>query len=181
MIIEYTLTAEDYLTFHLFTSSKSALIKKKRSRNKILVPVCYLIIGVFSFYNGKQIFAVLMALASVLWYFLYPIREKARYVKYFKDFIKENHQEKIGRTVTLEIQNDLIFSKDSGGEGKILTTEIAELNEIPHYIFLKFKTGQVLIFPKDKMPAFEALRTRLRELASYLSIPYNVDEHWKWK
>ena len=96
-------------------------------------------------------------------------------------FIKENYKDRLGRTATLEFNNDFILAKDNGSESKVLTTELEEICEIPTTIFVRLKGGQSFILPKDKIENFDNVKARLRELATYLKIKYETDEKWEWK
>jgi len=113
--------------------------------------------------------------------FIYPRWEKQYYTRHYKGFIKENYKNRFDRIATLELTNDYILAKDNGSESKVLTTELEEICEIPTTIFVRLKGGQSFILPRDKIVEFDNLKSRLRELASYLKIDYVTDENWEWK
>jgi hypothetical protein len=53
MTFELKIDENDYLTYQLFVASKSESIKKKRNRNKIIMPILYLALGAFVFYQNN--------------------------------------------------------------------------------------------------------------------------------
>lgn len=181
MTIDYKIDEIDFLTHQLFVASKSDRIKKKRKRNKVILPLIYIAFGILFLFQDKVSLAILFYIIGLLWFFIYPIYERRHYVKHYKGFIKENYKDRLGRTATLEFNNEYILAKDSGSESKVLTTELEEMCEIPTTIFLRLKGGHSFILPKDKITDFDKVKARLKEIADHLKIKYNTDEKWEWK
>lgn len=82
---------------------------------------------------------------------------------------------------TIKLSNDCILAKDDGSESKVLTREIETINEISSAIYITLKGGQSFILPKDKISDIDAVTIRLKELAAWLNILYNIDDTRKWK
>lgn len=181
MILDYNIDEKDYLTYQLFGASKFALIKKKRRKNKIIVPVIYTVLGFLLLFFGIVSLAILFFAIGLLWFLLYPLWESKHYIKHFRAFIKENYKERIGRTATLELSNEFVQVKDNGSELKILTSELEKIFETPAAIFIKINGGPSFILPKNKLPNIDDVKIILKELATYLKIEYEVDEEWEWK
>lgn len=181
MIIEYKIDENDMLAYHLFVASKSERIKKKRLRNKVILAVVYVAIGLLFLYQHKVSVALIFIIVGLMWVFIYPIRERRLYVKHYKDFIKENFKDSPIRTGTLELDDDYILAKENGSESKILTVELEEICEIPTTIFVRLKGGKSFVLPKDKISEVDKVRARLEELAIHLKINYSLDENWKWR
>ncbi len=181
MTFQYNIDETDFLTFQLYTASKSKNIKKRRLKNKIIVPIFYLAIGLFFFYLNNLLIAILFTLFAFAWYLLYPKWEKHFYVRHYKKFIQENYKERLGRLVAIEFNNESIIAKDNGSESKIILTELEAFNEIPQAIYVKIKTGQSFIIPKSKIFKIDEIRLEIKTLASKLEIPYNDENDWEWK
>jgi hypothetical protein len=181
MTIDYKIDENDFLTHQLFVASKSSRIKRKRRRNKLIVLVIYAVLGILLFIENKYFLSIIFLAIGILWFFIYPIWEKRHYIKHYKEFIKENYKDRLGRNTRLEISNDYILAKDNGSESKILTTELEEIHEIPTTIFIRLKGGQSFILAKDKIANVDAVKATLKELAAYLKIKYITDEKWEWK
>ncbi len=81
----------------------------------------------------------------------------------------------------LTVEDKLIVAKDEASESKIANTELASIVEIPSAIYLKLKTAQSFILPKDKIEDILDLTVRLKQLAEHLNIDYIIDDTWKWK
>jgi hypothetical protein len=124
MTINYKIDRNDLLLHQLFLASKSERIKKKRQRNKWGVLVVYFFFGSLFLFDHSFTLGIIFFIIGLLWFFMYPIRERKRYIKHYEDFIEENYKERFDRMVSLEFSNDFIIAKDSGSESKILTTEI---------------------------------------------------------
>jgi ABC-type multidrug transport system fused ATPase/permease subunit len=181
MTIHYKIDESDYLIHQLFVASKSERIKKKRLRSRIIVPLIYVVLGLYFLVQSNVLLAIIIFIIGILWFFVYPIWERRHYIKHYKGLIKENYKDSLGIIATLEFDNDYILAKDTGSESKILTTEIEDICEIPTTVFVRLKGGQSLILPKDKIANFESLKSRLKELANHLKIKYNTDEKWEWR
>ena len=181
MIIEYKIDKNDYLTHQLYIASKSERIKKKRMKNKVVVPLIYAIFGLLLLWIDKLGMAIIFFAVGILWYFIYPIWEKRHYIKHYEGFIKENYRDTVDRTASLEFSNEYIIAKDSGSESKVLTKELKKIDEISTAIFVRLKTGQAFVLPKDKIKNIDLLIMKLKELAKFLDIEYNLEDNWKWK
>jgi len=179
--IEYQLNENDFLIYQLYIASKSDRIKKKRQRNRIIIPILYLVLGIFLFWGNQILMPTLLVILGLLWFFFYPIWEKRRYVNHYKAFIQENYKLRLGRIVTLEFDNEYILAKDNGSESKVLATELVEMIELPTIILMKLGGGQSFILPKNEIPQLEELKANLRELAHYLKIKYEIEGEWEWK
>lgn len=181
MTFELKIDENDYLTYQLFVASQSKTIKRKRKRNKIIVPIFYLVLGVFGFYQSYRSLGVLLCVLAVLWFFIYPLWERNNYIKHYKNFIQENYKDAFGKSAFLEISNQTIFIKDELSEAKVSTSEIQEITEIPTTIYIRMKAGKTLILPKDKIASIQELKSELIRLATVLKISYISDENWVWR
>ena len=181
MTITYKLNESDFLIHHLYIASQSERIKKKRQRNKVRLPIIYLAFAVLTFFLEMSYVTPLFIIIGILWYFLYPLWERRHYINHYKGFISETNKDSFDSIVTLDISNDFIDAKDRGGEGKIFTSELTELNEIPSTIFIRLKGGSSIILPKDRIDNIAEVRAKLMELADYLKIKYTIDDKWEWK
>jgi len=181
MKLQYSLEKNDYVTFQLFTASKSNRIIKKRRNNKILPPLIYIALAVVSYYLEDIGLSVAFIIIGLLWFLFYPAYERKKYLRHYEKNIEENYKNRFGKLETLEFNEDYILSKDYSGEGKIILSEVEELNEIKEYFFLKFNSGVSLIIPKYKIDNLEQVSNYLIGLVSGLKKKHKVDLNWKWK
>ncbi len=180
MNIEFKIDENDYLIHQLFVASKSKRIIKKRKRNKVIVPLIYFALGLILMFIIDLPIGILFFLFALFWFLIYPKWEKKRFINHYKEHIKEIYKDRLGKSATLLLGNEFIIAKDSGSESKILTSEILEINEIPSMILIRLKSGHSFILPKDKIPNIDYVKTRLKELSTYLKIRYDMDEKWEW-
>jgi hypothetical protein len=183
MKIEYKLDENHYLTYQLYTASVSKVLLKKRKRNKIILPVLYLLFAamillVYRKFNWSIYFLIITA---ILWYCYYPKWEKRRYIRYYKNFIKEEFGNRFNKIITVEIEDEYLLATDDGSETKISTKELEKVTELSTIVLIKLKNGTSIIFPKDKMGNIEEVIIRIKKLADHLNIPYTTDLNWEWK
>lgn len=181
MKIEYKLEKIDFLKYQLFAASKSERIIKSRKNSRIRLPIVYLLLGLLLFAFADLIFALIFIGIGVVWYLLHPYFMKKRYIRHFEKYIDENYQNRFSKTVTIDFEGEYIISTDYLGESKLKIREIAEINEIKDYIFLKFSSGESLIIPKDRLENVNELNNILTKIVSDLSINHNIDLDWQWK
>ena len=181
MQTEYNIDANDFLAYQLYTASRSKMIRNKRLRNKILVPVVYLAFGLMFILLENDTAAVIFCAIAIIWFFVFPLWERSRYIGYYKKYLNENYKERFGRKVTTRFENDFIYTYDNGNEGKISITEVEEINEIPLLFLVKLKTGQSLIIPKNKIGNLSEIKSGLKDFAVKLSCRYTEEPEWKWR
>ncbi len=181
MVVEFKITENDFLIHQLYLASISDRIRKKRQRNRIIVPLIYSVVGIIAFSLSNSTTTIICFIIATLWFLFYPMREKRRYSKHYESFIKDSYKERIGRLAVIEFSNDFIVTKDEGSESKILTKEFEAMVELPTIILLKLKGGQSIILPKERIKNIDALIVRLNELADYLKIEYIMNDKWEWK
>jgi hypothetical protein len=183
MTIVYALEEKDYLNYFLFSASKSDRVRKNRWRNKVIIPVAYLSFGIFIILISQKDISwfASFALLAILWFFIYPVYERGKFIRHYNSRIKENAKELLHKLGSLQIDNDYIYEKDNANESKFKTTEIVEITEISSNIFIKLNSAKSIVIPKDRILEIEALIQRLKDLAAYLNIQYNIENEWKWK
>jgi len=181
MIINYSVDENDYLTHQLYVASKSMTIKNSRLMGKIITPIILVGFGCVKFNEGNLFMLILLSTLAIIWFFFYPLIEKHRYKKYYKNFIKETYKNTSGKAATLEVNDEYILSNHDGNESKILIKELEEINEIDNYIFIKLKIGGSFVLPKNKINSVNDLVFKLQELSKTLGIKYNFEKNWKWE
>jgi hypothetical protein len=181
MLIEYKIKEEDFLTHQLYIASVSDRNIKKRKKIKIIPSVIYILLGLIIILLGDVPFGTTLIIIASLWYLIYPLWERRYYKSHFKNFIEDNYKDRIGKALTLEIQNEYLLSKGKGIELTLKTSEIEEIVEIPTLILIKIKGGQAFVLPINEIAYIENLKHSLRLLAKHVNVSYNVFENWKWK
>jgi hypothetical protein len=180
MTLTYKLSANDFLTYQLYTASQSGRVQKQRTRNKWVIALIFWVLGFILLYQRSFVEGSLALAVSVAWYFLAPIWERRRYINHYRAYISSTYGERLGAPTSLKIERDELFAKDEGSETKVMTGEIEEITELPSLILMKLKTGASFIIPKKEIDA-AALIAHLENMASEWRINYTVKTDWAWK
>lgn len=178
MTYQYSLSFNDFLTYQLYTVSKSKRIKKKKNRSWILMPAALLIFGIAMSFKDSE-YGFTYGILAAVWAVAYPFYFKWLYKRHFSKFIKENYANKIGEQISFEFKGESLYSKDEASEATIKLKEFVEFIELPNDVFLKTKTGDTLIIPKS-MNEFDVFKAELHEKSSKHNIAYNTELEWKW-
>jgi hypothetical protein len=177
MKLEYTLDADDFLDFQLFTASKSEGIKKKQKRSWRLLTIWAIIVTVYFVVNKDYFLSFYFALVSIVFGMLYPKYFRWKYKKYYKKFIRANYAQRFGKPETLEFKKDSLFSKDIIGEGEVKLSEVVQLDETGNHFFIMMNNGSSFIIPKNKIGNIE----RLKEEFESRGLTVHNDLNWSWK
>lgn len=178
MNINYKLTYSDFLEHQLYTSSTSKLHNKKRFKARILIPIIYILLAIFTFIkNNNSSFPLILAAVAVLWFLFYPLYSKWYYKKHFKKHLKENYKNRVNIHVEIYFDADFVNAKDVTSESKIKGTEIKELIETQNHFFLKLKTNLSFIIPKYAIENPDVFK---KVMANY-GAAYVNELNWKWK
>jgi hypothetical protein len=178
-----TLDENDYLTFQLYTASKTPRIRNTRIRSWIVTTVAFLSLAYAFFVSNNGFLGYYFLIAAVLSLVLYRRYSGWRYKRHYRRHIQDTYKNRFGEECILEITEDAIFTKDKTGETRINTTEIEEINEITDFYFIKTKSGTSLIISKLKTdPAeLDRIKSELKALAGNKGVKHNVELDWKWR
>ncbi|RYF89706.1 MAG: hypothetical protein EOO00_09710 [Chitinophagaceae bacterium] len=181
MTLRFRVTAEDLLTNQLYYASTSERIRKKRKRNRIMVPLFYLIIAAISFTLAQPFLSIAFLVIGVLWYLFYPLRERRIYIRHFRNYVAERMKDVNDQYATFQITDGHIIGQDGSTEIKMATSEILRIVELPTLILLRLKGGQSIIFPKAQLENIDIVRDRLKALADKMNVRYEPEPDWVWK
>jgi hypothetical protein len=98
---------EELTEFQLYLASKSPTVKKARNRNRLLLSIVYVAIGIMGmFRENNHLFALVFIALGILWYVLYPLWAGKFYARHFKKFVKNNYATRFGKEVVLDFTED---------------------------------------------------------------------------
>jgi len=180
MTASITLKKEDYLTYVLFTSSKSKRVKKNRLISRLILIIGCLI-GAFIGYQKEDIFIEYYFLAAGVGMLLfYPRYQRWYYKRHYAKQVSETRKDCFNEICKLEITTEQIWTVDDSSEMKFKTADMLEINEIADYFFLKVKGGSSLMLPKAEFD-YKSLLELLTDISKKYSIPMNRELGWKWR
>jgi hypothetical protein len=176
-----TLNENDFLTFQLYTASKTPRIKRNRIRSWVITTVMFLSLSYLCYDSENDFlgayFLVLAGLALVL----FPLYTRWRYKRHYLKYIRDTYKNRFGEKCELEIDEDTIGAKDKTGVVKLNKSEIEEVNEIKDYYFLKSRSGLNLIVSKTKSDDIEVIMKEIKSLVETRGVRHNIELDWKWK
>jgi hypothetical protein len=174
-----TLDENDYLTFQLYTASKTPRVKKARIRSWILTTVLFLCLA-YLFYTSDNSFVgnLFLVYAGISAAF-FPLFTRWRYKKHYLKYIRDTYKKSFNEPCEIEFNSDNVVIKDRTGELKVNKSEIAEINEIESYYFLKSNTGLTLILSKSKVD-IDTINNQISAMVAN-GARHNIELNWKWK
>jgi len=176
-----TLDESDYLTFQLYTASKTPRIRKARIRSWIGTTVSFACFAYIFYGSDNNVLAVYFLVCAGLSLTLFPFYSRWRYKRHYLKYIRDTYKNRFGEKCDIEFDSDTIFTKDRTGEARINKSEIEEINEIRDYYFIKFRTGTNLIISKTKSDNIEKIKTEIKSLVDTMGIKHNIEPDWKWR
>jgi len=178
MKVNYQLTNSDFLEYQLYTSSKSELHKKRRFRSRIIIPIIYLLFGLYlANKNENSGIGIMFGGIGIGWFAFYPVYSKWRYKRHFKKHVEENYKNRINKPVEIDFDENSVNAKDFTSESKIKGTELKELIETKNHFFIKLRTDLSLIVPKHSIENELEFKKRITELGA----EYINELNWEWK
>src|SRR5919109_3535196 len=112
MIYTYSLDENDYLTYMLYSTSKSKRVQKRRALNKLILMMVYVLTGLFLYSRNGPVASAVFYILCIPLYFLYNSFEKKQYLKHFKKFIHTHFQENLGRPSSIEFEENHLRAVD---------------------------------------------------------------------
>lgn len=172
----YHLDENDYLTFQLYSGSKSEVVTKKRKNEWMIFWFIPLVLGLYNVTNNKLILGAYFLVMAVLIFFFYSKYFNYRYKKRYEKIIRMSYQDAFGSEEVLMVNNEGLHIKNNTGEGKVKLDAVEKITEIKSHIFIKLKEGASIILPKKEID-FVALKKELEKV--HLSVQQELD--WEWK
>ncbi len=189
MILKYSIGADDFLNFQLFTASESPIVKRRRLKSKLAFAILYIAFGLFFVVDSRWIYASTFFVLAIAWFFFYPLREKRMYERNYKNFILENYRNRFDKEATMEITDEYIQTKDGVNKGKAALNEVSEFIEMPTALYIRLKSAQTFMLPYDRIEftensdvkSVDTMILKMKEIASKNQLNYLDKTNWKWK
>jgi hypothetical protein len=181
MTIHFTLRESDLLEYQLFVASQSEIVTKRRMRTRILIPIMYISLAIFGFFTNRILISVPFLIGAVLWYFLYPFRDRKRHIKYYHQFIQEHFRERIGNKVELILTMESLETKEIGSESKYALSEVEQIVELKTTILIRLRGNKAFILPKDQITQPNELKANLQQIAEKANVIFDQFPEWEFK
>ena len=171
----------DFLTFQLYTASKTSRIRRSRIKSWVLTTFVFLCLAYLFYSSHNEFLGNYFLLFSALSLTLYPSYSRWRYKRHYLKYVRETYKNKFGESYELKFDDATIMTKDRTGEMKINKSEIEEINEIKDFFFFKARTGTTLIISKKKSGDIGIIKNEIASMVEKQGVKYNVELDWKWR
>jgi hypothetical protein len=181
MKLEYNLDVNDYLQLHLFNSSISERLKKKRKNSWFIFTISSLALG-YILYNQDNLFlSYYFFFVGILFAFLYPTYSKWYYKRHYKKYVEETQKHNFEDISTIIFTDEAIETYEKDGSSKINLTVVEKIYEIDKYFFLRSKAEQTLLIPKYKIKDADSVRQELTKISKQINAEFISDLNWRWR
>tara|TARA_B110000211_G_C14005477_1_gene520589 strand:- start:408 stop:938 length:531 start_codon:yes stop_codon:yes gene_type:complete len=174
MEIKYTLQANDYLAYYLHHALNNKRIQKRIKISQYVLAISFAIISCVSYMGTNMFLTIYLGVFSLTTLLFYPKYFKWKYKKYYKRYIKENHQDILGKEHTIKFTDEFILAENFLGENKIKVSAIDEVFELPLCFLVKVTNTSSFIIPKEFVPNQDDLRSTFKELG------FKITDHKDW-
>lgn len=181
MLLTFLYDEKALLEYQLYIAGQSPIISKTRKRNRWLLALIYITIGVFGIFRGDLMFTILFIIIGILWYLFYPKWGGRFYKKQFSKFIKANYRNRLGKNVTLDFKDDEVVITEADQSATFLYDEFDSIVEIPLSFLIKLKSEVIMIIDKNATIPSSDIAAFLKDLAERYQISYQDDTNWAWK
>lgn len=178
MQITYHLTFDDIIEHQSYTAAHSTVVKKKMLRNRYMISLMYLIMGIYFIVQNKiPYIGVLILIVGIAWFYFYPSYSIKRYFKFLTAYVKENYAERIGEDVELEIDDKNLKWEDSSGGGEVEKTKITSIIDLKSTFVLKLESDASIVIPKK----FITDSHSFLQLVKVDGVEVIDAKNWTWK
>ncbi|UII26235.1 YcxB family protein [Fulvivirga maritima] len=179
---QFTLEEDDYLTHQLYTASQSKSAANRRKVRWFLMTGIMFLFSFFFYQKGNMWLTIYFAIIGVIVLILYPLYLKWLYQRHYRRYIKDKFSDKFGKTITLELYDDQLISKDEDDtQSKFAYRTVDHITELPKHFLIKVKSGVALIIPKERVNDPEQLKNKLTFISDFANAAYLDQQKWKWK
>lgn len=178
MTIKYSLSFDDCMQQQLYMADKSPLIKARRRRSHLLIPLAYVGFGIYAMMSGNQgVAAAVMFAVALIWMIFYPKYSQWRYKRYFHKWINERHKDIIGTPIEMKIQDNEIELQTEGVRSAIDWSEIDSLVRFDKQFLFLLTSGSSIIIAQNADYSAEAFI----EAIENRGLPILDERNWEWK
>ena len=178
MKLNYKLRPEDFLDHQLYQASKSKYLKKRRQMSRAVVPVIYLLFGLFLLFRYNSVIGLsLFAGIGLLWFILYPIYSKHRYKNHYRKHIFKNYKNRFNKEVSIELGDGFMTAYEGESESRISMKEVNQVIELQGLFLIRLHSNQSVIVPKANLDNTE----EVRQFFQNKPFKYVDEQGWKWK
>ena len=176
MKLEYALSKEDFLDFHLYIGSKSKNFDRSILFNRWILGPILVILGLWNYYGGGTSYGAFFVGVGILLLLFYSRYLKWRYERHYQSHIRQHYVDRLDVQATVQITEEYLHMADDSSESKVLMQDMKALIELPQRFLLQLPGGQYLNIPKRVLSDVETTKSFFLQRG----IPYQNALDWKW-
>jgi len=180
MQIKYSLDERDYLIHQMYVSGSSKFVRRRRIRNRFIVPVVYVAVGAVAFLIDLILLGIAFLTLAIIWMLLYPFYSKRLHMRHFRNNIKEHYDRRVNEEVTLAVAADGIFTSGRDGESKINYDAVDSIVELSDHFIVRLISAASLILPKDRTRG-DDLKVMVKSIADNAKVEIVDARDWNWQ
>ena len=177
--LQFKLEEEDYLGYYMYSSALSVQQRNRRRKIRIWTALVIALAGCGLIVMHYTWIGVAVLGVAMLWYSLYTPFRKWSKKRSFRNYIRKNLREKVGREVTARLEKDAIICTDVMGDQSLRYSGAVEVAELPGQVIVRFREGMVLILPKRGVGERE-LKRFVREISSRTRLKIKDCRAMRW-
>ncbi|MFT4547293.1 MAG: hypothetical protein ACI8XO_000085 [Verrucomicrobiales bacterium] len=175
MEVSYSLSADDFLDFQMYSSGKSDEGRRRRNVHRWIMVAIAAGFGLLQLKSGSLPGAITFFCFTVLCFFFHSKYSAWRYRRHYRRSIAENYQGRIGIESTMRLQEDGAVSITDEGEGLLKYAAVKEMVELDATYLLILGSDVTLLFPKRQVSD-----EFVRELAQRAEVEIRDECGMKW-
>lgn len=180
-IISFKLEKNDYLEHLLYSASKTSSVQQKRRRNKIILPIIYLGIGIFGIIQGNLFMVISMIIMASLWLYFFPSWEKKQYIKQFNQYLDTNLKDELDKEIKLDFSSKEIIQTEKNQKFHITYDQLRGWYETGTAVYIGLLDGYTIIIPKNNEKEIEDVKSIVFNNELNIPIQETLDLNWKWE
>ncbi len=150
--IEYMLTEDDVVQFHLYYSATSKLEQEQRWKARIRGLVGYSGLVIVLALMKYVLLAYIAAFSGIAWFFLIPKTLQESYKKYYTRYVAEMDGDSLQQPMTIELRPDCIYATSYFGETKYWYTTVGKIVQNGPYTYIFLGRKMAFILPHNQIP-----------------------------
>lgn len=171
MRLEFELTQEDYINYHIAYSKKSPSIRRSIMIQRMFGPAIF-IIAPFIVIKFSEIplwyWIIIFGITSIAWFIFFPKYSNWDMKRRLKKMLKEGSNENLFNTRSVTLTESGITEASSIGQSKINWDKIVSLEETDDYIYIYISSVSAHIIPKRVFENITEQRFFIEEISKQI-------------
>ncbi|NVK03624.1 MAG: YcxB family protein [Flavobacteriia bacterium] len=149
MKFQYTITPEPHIDYLMYSALKNPRLKRRTLFTRFGLAIIYVVLGFLLSREEVSAVGAGFVIIGVAIGVFYPKYQLWRYRKHYTRHVNEKLADMLGTTVTIDLQDEEVVTKDASAESKFSYSSIQEVEEVEKYFYLRLNSAQALVLPKS--------------------------------